>query len=252
MPNEKESMVPTWSGDPAEFEHFVIACKWYEKSLKEPERSQAASRVWSRLSGPAKQVVRHLDPDAYESDDGLRKLLHVLRESPLQQLPIPDSFSRLERWHSLRRMDTESIAELLIREQDLFTQLQQALHRARSERQSPSDVFGATAQPEAPEAQSTEERVPSQTESSSRAARPSASTPTASTPPATTRDFFEDELRGYRLLRAANLGRQERQNILTQTNNSTEFFKIRRALRTVFAEEQDPQRKKAFPLRALQ
>ena len=30
--------VPTWNGDAASFETFVVACRWYEKSLKEYER----------------------------------------------------------------------------------------------------------------------------------------------------------------------------------------------------------------------
>ena len=55
--------VPSWSGDPSEFETFATACRWFEKSLKENERKSAASRVWAKLHGPAKAVVRHLDPD---------------------------------------------------------------------------------------------------------------------------------------------------------------------------------------------
>ena len=54
-----------------------------------------------------------------------------------------------------------------------------------------------------------------------------------------TRDLFEDELRGYRLLKSARLTTSERQNILTQTNNSAGFLQIRRALRTLFSEDDD-------------
>ena len=54
-------------------------------------------------------------------------------------------------------------------------------------------------------------------------------------------DFWENELRGYRLLKAAHLTKQERQNVLTQTNNSTAFATVSRALRTLFAED-EPQR----------
>ena len=75
-----EEAVPTWSGDPSEFEHFATACRWYVKSLKESERRQAAPR-----KGAAKAVVRHLNPDKYERAGGLQKLLQVLRDSPLQQ-----------------------------------------------------------------------------------------------------------------------------------------------------------------------
>ena len=105
MPGEDFSSVPTWTGDPSDFESFTLACRWYELSLKETEKRQAAPRVWSRLQGAAKAVVRNLDPSEFSGEDGLSKLLQVLRSSPLQQLPVPDSFSRLERWHSLRRRD---------------------------------------------------------------------------------------------------------------------------------------------------
>ena len=50
-------------------------------------------------------------------------------------------------------------------------------------------------------------------------------------------DFFGDELRGYRLLKAARLSAQERQHILTLTSNNTRFLQVRRALRTLFADE---------------
>ena len=75
--------IPTWNGNPGEFESFVIACRWFEKSLKETEKKSAASKVWARLQGPAKAVVKHLNPDEYENEEGLTKLVEVLRNSPL-------------------------------------------------------------------------------------------------------------------------------------------------------------------------
>ena len=79
--------VPTWDGDAATFDTFCISCKWFQKSLKDNEQKQAASKVWQRLKGAAKAVVKHLDPDDYEDAGGLQRLLDVLRNSPLQQLP---------------------------------------------------------------------------------------------------------------------------------------------------------------------
>ena len=131
---DKGAEIPTWSGDPVEFEAFATACRWYEKSLKSSERQQAASRIWARLTGPARAVVRHLDPDDYEADDGLSRLVDVLRKSPLQALPIADSFKRLDAWHMLKRLPGESIPKLLVREEDMFVQLQSALTRAREDR----------------------------------------------------------------------------------------------------------------------
>ena len=84
MPDEDSyNTIPTWAGDPIDFEGFVQFCKWYERSLKPTERGQAAARVWSRLQGAAKSVVRRLDPDEFSGDDGLTKLLSILQASPL-------------------------------------------------------------------------------------------------------------------------------------------------------------------------
>eukprot|EP00434_Breviolum_minutum_P042849 symbB.v1.2.038157.t2/scaffold5850.1/size23116/1 len=142
------SDVPTWDGSAASFETFVISCRWFQKSLKENEQKQAASRVWQKLTGPAKAVVRHLNPDEYEDVNGLSRLLDVLRASPLQQLPVPDSFARLEAWHHLRRGERETIPELLVREEDLFVQLQQSLQGARKDktlaRNTATGLGGAT------------------------------------------------------------------------------------------------------------
>ena len=84
------------------------------------------------IDGPAKSVVKHLAPDDFDSNNGLSKLLAVLRNSPLQTLPIPDSFSKLERWHHLRRKENETIPELIVREDDLFRDLQASLLRSRA------------------------------------------------------------------------------------------------------------------------
>eukprot|EP00435_Cladocopium_sp_Y103_P031942 s2397_g8.t1 len=130
MPGDDFNTIPTWTGDPSdfEFESFVQSCRWYERSLKTTECGQAAAaRVWSRLQGAAKAVARHLNPDDFSGDDGLTKLLGVLQQSPLQQLPASGSFSRLERWHQLRRHDHETIAELLVHEEDMLAQMQSAV-----------------------------------------------------------------------------------------------------------------------------
>ncbi|CAK9071165.1 Coiled-coil domain-containing protein 113 [Durusdinium trenchii] len=186
---------PTWNGDPAQFESFSIACRWLEHGWKDSERKNAAPRVWSRLQGAAKAVVRHLDPTEYVGEGGLTKLLAVfLRASPLQQLPVPDSFQSIERWHALRRRDGETMAELLVHDEDLWTEMQQALRRARDDRQ-----------------------------------RKSIATPTRATDEVST-----PSQPGM----AARLLEQEKQNILTQTSNSTEFELVKRALRTLFAEDE--------------
>ena len=242
MPDD--SHVPSWNGDPATFESFAQNCRWYEMGLKPTERSLAASRVWQRLDGAAKSVVRHLAPTDFDSATGLTKLLDILRASPLQQLPIPDSFGRLEKWSSLRRGPQESIPQLLVREEERFVELQQALKRARAERVKTA----ATSTSIGPEREMTPPISPSRSPGAglpvpSRGevqAEPMDAAGAGSTL-TIEKDFFSDELRGYRLLKAARLGTrtQERQHILTLTANSTRFEEVRRALRTLYADDKN-------------
>ena len=71
-------------------------------------------------------------------------------------------------------------------------------------------------------------------------------------PPASSKDqnlgFFEDELRGFRLLKAAGLTNDQR--VLTLTRNVVSFEKIRQALRALFDESdlsaRQPRRKQAW------
>ena len=239
--------VPTWDGNASTFDSFVVSCKWFRKSLKESEQKQAASKVWQRLTGVAKSVVRHLDPDKFEDAEGLDRLLEVLRRSPLQSLPVPDSFARLEAWNGLRRFDRESVPELLVREEDLFVQLQQSLQRARKDRLGDVGRPGARIEPSSTPSQSPlsgavhrrrERLIEEQAEG---AEEPSTTMPGSA-------DFFEDEMRGYRLLKAARLSHTERQHVLSQTRNSTHFEQIRLALRTLFADDATNMRRPGIPV----
>ena len=58
------------------------------------------SKVWQGLAGAAKAVVKHLDPD--EEVRGCHRISEALR-SALQQLPVPGSFGKLQRWRHVLR-----------------------------------------------------------------------------------------------------------------------------------------------------
>ncbi|CAE6957766.1 RE1 [Symbiodinium sp. CCMP2592] len=217
------SEIPTWDGDPNTFERFATACSWYSFGLKDNERHLAAARIWNKMSGPAKGVVRHLNPENFASEDGVKKLLNVLRESPLQKLPIPDSFSRLEKWSGLQKRAHENIPQL-------FTELQVSLRRAR---ENGSGVlsgkgkgvgfpFSSTPEPVPTTAPTTDEKEETASPHASATGgspggRSQRTTRSEAAPPASPASgdddspltgFFEDELRGYRLLKACHLGYQ--------------------------------------------
>lgn len=162
------------------------------------------------------------------------KLLEALRSSPLQRLPVPDSFSRLEWWSNMRD-SLERTSRSCSCEKRNFSQsinrlsnepgLSESAHQLWELGQLPGnmnhqhphrghllDITGPIGTPEEDETASEHRR-------------------------SLEVDFFGDELRGYRLLKAAKPTTSERQHILTLTTNSTRFIEVRRALRTLFAEE---------------
>ena len=243
MNSSFNSDVPGWDGNPSTFLAFEVACKWFEKTLKETERRGAAARVWSRLSGPARSVVKHLSAEDFDCAGGLDKLLQVLRASPLQSLPIPDSFAKLEKWHQLRRRDQESIPELLVREDELFLELQQSLVRSRA-RERPATTL--TGSPGAGATTGDGASTPASPSSAKKKEDDAEDEPATAETPAKDTGFFDNELRGFRLLKAAGITYAERQQVLTLTGNSVAFEKIRQALRALF-DESEPSLRRAKP-----
>ena len=64
------------------------------------------------------------------------------REPPSTITGPGQLFSRLDKWSNLKRTDRETVAELIVREEELFTELQQSLARARLDRMSDDSWTG--------------------------------------------------------------------------------------------------------------
>ena len=148
----------------------------------------------------------------------------------------------------MTRRSQESIPELLVREEELFTELQQSLLRARSgpdpgkavphdeedssendkEAQAPPGregttwTVGASAKKGATSSAEKDKEAPSQEKAETRSRKSCLE-----------KGFFEEELRAYRLLKSAVLSQTERQQVLTLTGNSTRFQSVRQALRAL-------------------
>ena len=158
----KDGDVPSWNGDPDTFERLATECKWCQHSLKASEKQLAAPRVWHRLVGSAKSVVRNLDPSRLQHPKWAGQAAGGSSKEPLQRLPVPDTIQRLERWSGLHRRQGESIPQFLVREEELFVELQQSLIRARSVKGKDQKVIIAEEPPpdegEEEEAAETEEK----------------------------------------------------------------------------------------------
>ena len=144
----------------------------------------------------------------------------------------------------MRRTSGETIPQLLVREEELFVELQRALQRARAERAKAelrsTGVGGAERDPSQSPSRSPPAGVRGMQVGEPAAAEEPGVSGVLHTPVdgMGSNGFFEDEMRGYRLLKASRLSQAERQHVMTLTKNSTHFHLIRQALRSLFSEDQ--------------
>ena len=130
--------IPEWDGNPSRWRHFETAVKWFPRTLKKQERDLAANRIIGRMLQSRVVAIRTfattLDPDRYETHDGHLLLLEDLRASPLGKLPIPDAAHKIKHYYKdFKRKKGETVGALLIREQDCYTEMVQALERLLEE-----------------------------------------------------------------------------------------------------------------------
>jgi hypothetical protein len=239
--------VPTWDGAAEGFAAFKVECEWYLRSLKWNERYLAASRVWQNLRGIARLATRRLQPGTYDKPEGLLQLLKFLETTPLTKAALPDAYSKIDSYRGVRRGNSESCSTYIMREQEAFTKMLEALARLRKAQRLPS----VTATPKrAPRrrrgvdsnrgsrdegSDTTYERVSEPTEEGTTENSDSEDSGIRQVETS----FFGDEIRGYQLLRYARLSTTERSTILAHTKNRTSFAAVREALLAWGANEEE-------------
>ncbi|CAK0867947.1 unnamed protein product, partial [Prorocentrum cordatum] len=135
---KSKDAIPEWDGNPGRWRHFETAVKWFPRTLKRQERDLAANRIIGRMLQSKTIAIRTfattLDPDRYENPNGHILLLDDLRSSPLGKLPIPDAAHKIKHYYKdFKRRKGETVGALLIREQDCYSEMVQALERLLEE-----------------------------------------------------------------------------------------------------------------------
>ncbi|CAK0814911.1 unnamed protein product [Prorocentrum cordatum] len=135
---KSKDAIPEWDGNPGRWRHFETAVKWFPRTLKRQERDLAANRIIGRMLQSKTIAIRTfattLDPDRYENPNGHLLLLDDLRSSPLEKLPIPDAAHKIKHYYKdFKRRKGETVGALLIREQDCYSEMVQALERLLEE-----------------------------------------------------------------------------------------------------------------------
>ena len=244
---DREDHVPSWDGNPTLLEEYCEEARWFQASLKKTDRVLAVARLRSRLAGPAKKLTKRMKAEEFETAGGLERYLRLLRESPLGRQPLPDAFNRIDGYENLERKKGETMPDYIVREDEAFSDLRRALRRLRLERKpangpTTTPAPGTTTTPAASTMadgvdgyDAVSEGDGEESESPGRA---SAYTEEVQDVDEGSNGYFDNELRGYKLLKSAMLDAGERQSILAITRNSMEYEAVAAALRGAWEDEE--------------
>ena len=89
------------------------------------------ARLWADLHGPAKEVVRACKPQECEDARGAEGLLQILRESPLDPMPVPDVNKKIQAYDQMMRRPVGLLGEYIVREKRAFRERQEKDGRHR-------------------------------------------------------------------------------------------------------------------------
>ena len=94
---------PEWDGQPTSWHIFVTETKWYINGLKSQERAHAVSRIGSTLlrsqNASVRKIIMKLEPDEFQTEQDLYKMLDAISKSPLGQLPLPDAGQKIGNYY---------------------------------------------------------------------------------------------------------------------------------------------------------
>jgi hypothetical protein len=127
----------------------VVETQWYMRSLKKEERQQAAARLIQRLlessSSSVRSLMYKLDPDDYDTEESVEKLLRFLETSPMGKQPLPDAGLKIGNYYrKLSRKRAETVPEFLIREDSTHDEMWRALQRLLREREIDFEGYEVT------------------------------------------------------------------------------------------------------------
>ena len=89
MTHHREEQVPVWNGNEASLDHFATECHQYVDTVEYKKRYLCGPRVARKLTGKAKTALIGRRPGWLNNDEGVTKLLDLLRGKVLKGA-VPD------------------------------------------------------------------------------------------------------------------------------------------------------------------
>ncbi|CAE7771249.1 unnamed protein product [Symbiodinium sp. CCMP2592] len=132
--NADRSAVPSWDGSARTWRRFTREVAWWVTSTPSHKRRYCASKLLSRLTGPARLLAMSWSRMSLDSEEGTKVLLQRLAASPLVRRSLPNAAAICQQYFSFRRNPAESIGNFLVRETLVHEEFVEAIIRLHEEK----------------------------------------------------------------------------------------------------------------------
>eukprot|EP00435_Cladocopium_sp_Y103_P031540 s2774_g8.t1 len=126
--------VPSWDGQAKGWRRYVKEVQWYMLGTKPSLRPYLASRLITKLNGPARLLAMTWQLQEFNGPDGVRVLLSKLSKSPLVRKSLPNAASIMAQYFAFKRYRGEAISNFLIREALHYEEFRERLIRLKEEK----------------------------------------------------------------------------------------------------------------------
>ena len=132
--NKDGSSIPAWDGSARSWRRYTREVSWWVHSTPVHKRRYCASRLLSRLTGPARLLAISWSKVGFDAPDGVKKFLQRLASSPLVRRSLPNAAAICQQYFGFKRNQGESIQNFLVRETLMHEEFVEALVRLHEDK----------------------------------------------------------------------------------------------------------------------
>ena len=127
MATDREHHIPAWDGTSRTWRRYTREVCWYVRATPVEKRRYCATKLLTRLTGPARLLAMSWTSHDFDHVHGTRDLLRMLAESPLVRQNLPNAAAICQQYFSFKRGHHEAMNSFLVREALGFSEFVEAI-----------------------------------------------------------------------------------------------------------------------------
>ena len=127
MASEREHHIPAWDGTSRTWRRYTREVCWYVRATPVGKRRYCATKLLTRLTGPARLLAMSWTSSDFDHVHGTRDFLRMLAQSPLVRQNLPNAAAICQQYFSFKRGQQEPMNSFLVREALGFSEFVEAI-----------------------------------------------------------------------------------------------------------------------------